>query len=88
MDSWAQQLELADDARRANHQPARDWLTHAGVTSIPSPKKDATPEITIEFGCSSHDEIEIVEVEEPPALPRTIRLSPEDTPPVENVSDE
>ena len=88
VDSWAQQLELANDAKRANHMPAKDWLTHAGVVGIPSPKKDATPEIVIEFGCMEPGEIEIVEAKEPPALPRTIYLSPEDLPPAEDVSDE
>ena len=84
VDSWAQQLELANDAQRANHLPAKDWLTHAGVVGIPSPKKDATPEVVIEFGCCSHDEIEFIEAPVDRAdvgLPKTIRLSPEDLPP-------
>ncbi len=95
VDSWAQQLELADDAQRANHLPAKDWLTHAGVVGIPSPKKDATPEIVIEFGCVNRDEITFAEAPDERAdlgLPKTIRLSPEDLPtddePVEDVRDE
>ena len=90
VDSWAQQLALADDAKRANHQPAKDWLTHAGVVGIPSPKKDTTPEIVIEFGCGSADEIEFIEAPVDRAdvgLPKTIAYTPDDEP-VENVRDE
>ena len=95
VDSWAEQLKLADDAKRANHMPAKDWLTHAGVVGIPSPKKDTTPEIVIEFGCANRDEITFTEAPDERAdlgLPKTIRLSPEDLPPddepVEDVRDE
>ncbi len=46
----------------------------------------------IEFGCVKEGEIEFVDATEPPALPRTIRLSPEDLPPddepIEDVRDE
>ena len=88
VDSWVKQLELADDAQRANHLPAKDWLTHAGVIGIPSPKKDTTPEIVIEFGRVREGEIEFVEAKEPSPLPRTIYLSPEDLPPAEDVPGE
>ncbi len=86
VDSWAQQLELANDAQRANHLPAKDWLTHAGVVGIPSPKKDATPEVVIEFGCCSHDEIEFIEAPVDRAdvgLPKTITYSPDEDAPNE-----
>ena len=75
VDSWAQQLELANDAQRANHLPAKDWLTHAGVMSIPTAKKDKEPMIVIEFGCVNRDQITFAEAPDERAdlgLPKTI----------------
>ena len=68
VDSWGRQLELANDAQRANHLPAKDWLTHAGVVGVPTVKQNKEPTIVIEFGRVKEGEIEFVEAKEPPRL--------------------
>ena len=82
--SWEKQMDLADQGRKANHLVAKDLLTIARMVDIPTAKKDATPEIVIEFGCVNRDEFTFVEAPDERAdlcLPKTIRLSPEDLPP-------
>ena len=88
VESWLRQIELANEGKRANHQPAKDLLTLARVVDIPTAKKAGPPDVVIEFGGMKEGEIEFGEAKEPPALPRTTYLSPEDLPPAEDVSDE
>jgi len=64
VDSWARQLELADDAQRANHLPAKDWLTHAGVVDIPTPPKSHEPQILIQIGGGKPEDVEPILVED------------------------
>ena len=78
VDSWLRKLELADGEKRANHLPAKDLLTHAGVLDIPSPEKNEEPQITIQIG-GALDDIELipVEAEEPEPAKLPARVPPE-----------
>ncbi len=88
--SWEAQLDLADEGKRANHQVAKDLLTHAGAVDIAVPAKEKETQILIQIGCGSPDEIEFIEVPDDRAdvgLPKTIVYTPDDEP-VEDVRDE
>ena len=73
IDSWLRQLELADEGRRSNHQPAWDLLTHAGVLDIPTPNKHPEPQLLIQIGTVTDADMKIIEIEgdESTALPPT-----------------
>lgn len=63
VESWLQQLELADSGQRANHQPAKDLLTHIGALDIPMPARERGTQILIQIGGGTITDVKAVEGE-------------------------
>jgi len=64
VDSWAKQLDLADEGQRANHLPAKDLLTHSGAVDIAVPRQERGTQILIQIGGGAPQDIEAVEAQE------------------------
>lgn len=56
--SWGKQLDLADEGLRANHLPAKDLLTHAGMVDIAVPRTNQGTQILIQIGSDAPVEVQ------------------------------
>ena len=61
--SWVEQLELANQGQRANHQPAKDLLTHIEALDIPVPTKERGTQILIQIGGGTISDVRAIEAE-------------------------